>query len=138
MVNLIGKRSNAIVRSGGSVVGTVYHPLSTTDLSSFLLQAQASKAKVIGFANAGADLLNSIKQAKDFNITADQTIVPLVGTITEINALGASATQGMILVEPFYWDLDDLSRSGADASSPSSARCRTSCRPAPIRRCRII
>src|SRR6266700_8035298 len=110
MVNLIGKRSNAIVRSGGSVVGTVYHPLSTTDLSSFLLQAQASKAKVIGLANAGADLLNSIKQAKDFNITPNQTIVPLVGTITEINALGASATQGMILVEPFYWDLDDLSR----------------------------
>ena len=108
--SLVAEASNAIVRSGGSVVGTVYHPLSTTDLSSFLLQAQASKAKVIGFANAGADLLNSIKQAKDFNITPNQTIVPLVGTITEINALGASATQGMILVEPFYWDLDDLSR----------------------------
>jgi branched-chain amino acid transport system substrate-binding protein len=108
--SLVAEASAAIARSGGTVVGTVYHPISTTDLSSFLLQAQASKAKVIGFANAGADLLNSIKAAKDFNITPGQTIVPLVGTITEVNALGAAATQGMILVEPFYWDLDDLSR----------------------------
>jgi branched-chain amino acid transport system substrate-binding protein len=108
--SLVAEASDAIGRSGGKVVGTVYHPISTTDLSSFLLQAQASKAKVIGFANAGADLLNSIKAAKDFNITPGQTIVPLVGTITEVNALGAAATQGMILVEPFYWDLDDLSR----------------------------
>jgi branched-chain amino acid transport system substrate-binding protein len=108
--SLVAEASAAIARSGGTVAGTVYHPISTTDLSSFLLQAQSSKAKVIGFANAGADLLNSIKAAKDFNITPGQTIVPLVGTITEVNALGAAATQGMILVEPFYWDLDDLSR----------------------------
>ncbi len=108
--SLVAEASDAIARSGGTVVGTVYHPISTTDLSSFLLQAQGSRAKVIGFANAGADLLNSIKAAKDFNITPGQTIVPLVGTITEVNALGAAATQGMILVEPFYWDLDDLSR----------------------------
>jgi branched-chain amino acid transport system substrate-binding protein len=108
--SLVAEASDAITRSGGTVVGTVYHPISTTDLSSFLLQAQGSRAKVIGFANAGADLLNSIKAAKDFNITPGQTIVPLVGTITEVNALGAAATQGMILVEPFYWDLDDLSR----------------------------
>jgi branched-chain amino acid transport system substrate-binding protein len=108
--SLVAEASDAIARSGGKVVGTVYHPISTTDLSSFLLQAQGSRAKVIGFANAGADLLNSIKAAKDFNITPGQTIVPLVGTITEVNALGAAATQGMILVEPFYWDLDDLSR----------------------------
>jgi branched-chain amino acid transport system substrate-binding protein len=108
--SLVAEASEAIARSGGKVVGTVYHPISTTDLSSFLLQAQGSRAKVIGFANAGADLLNSIKAAKDFNITPAQTIVPMVGTITEVNALGAAATQGMILVEPFYWDLDDLSR----------------------------
>jgi branched-chain amino acid transport system substrate-binding protein len=108
--SLVAEASAAITRSGGTVVGTVYHPISTTDLSSFLLQAQNSKAKVIAFANAGADLLNSIKAAKDFNVTPAQTIVPLVGTITEVNALGAAATQGMILVEPFYWDLDDLSR----------------------------
>jgi branched-chain amino acid transport system substrate-binding protein len=108
--SLVAEASDAIARSGGKVVGSIYHPISTTDLSSFLLQAQASKAKVIGFANAGADLLNSIKAAKDFNITPGQTIVPLVGTITEIHALGAVATQGMILVEPFYWNLDDLSR----------------------------
>jgi branched-chain amino acid transport system substrate-binding protein len=108
--SLVVEASNAIARSGGTVVGTVYHPINTTDFSSFLLQAQSSKAKVIAFANAGADLLNGIKAAKDFNITPAQTIVPLVGTITEVNALGAAAAQGMILVEPFYWDLDDLSR----------------------------
>jgi branched-chain amino acid transport system substrate-binding protein len=108
--SLVAEASDAVTRSGGTIVGTVYHPISTTDLSSFLLQAQGSKAKVIGFANAGADLLNAIKAAKDFNITPGQTIVPLVGTITEVNALGAAATQGMFLVEPFYWDLDDLSR----------------------------
>ena len=108
--SLVAEATDAVTRSGGKIVGTVYHPISTTDLSSFLLQAQASKAKVIGFANAGADLLNSIKAAKDFNITPGQTIVPLVGTITEVNALGAAATQGMYMVEPFYWDLDDLSR----------------------------
>ncbi|HXI06127.1 MAG: ABC transporter substrate-binding protein [Bradyrhizobium sp.] len=108
--SLVAEASDAVTRSGGKIVGTVYHPISTTDLSSFLLQAQGSKAKVIGFANAGADLLNSIKASRDFNITPGQTIVPLVGTITEVNALGAAATQGMFLVEPFYWDLDDLSR----------------------------
>ncbi|MGN6310710.1 MAG: ABC transporter substrate-binding protein [Xanthobacteraceae bacterium] len=108
--SLVAEATAALTRSGGKVVGTVYHPISTTDFSSFLLQAQASKAKVIGLANAGADLLNSIKAAKDFNITPAQTLVPLVGTITEVNALGAEAAQGMILVEPFYWDLDDLSR----------------------------
>jgi branched-chain amino acid transport system substrate-binding protein len=108
--SLVTEASDAVTRSGGQVVGTVYHPISTTDLSSFLLQAQGSKAKVIGFANAGADLLNSIKAAKDFNITPGQAIVPLVGTITEVHALGAAATQGMFLVEPFYWNFDDLSR----------------------------
>jgi len=108
--SLVTEASDAVTRSGGQVVGTVYHPISTTDLSSFLLQAQGSKAKVIGFSNAGADLLNSIKAAKDFNITPGQAIVPLVGTITEVHALGAAATQGMFLVEPFYWNLDDLSR----------------------------
>jgi branched-chain amino acid transport system substrate-binding protein len=108
--SLVAEASEAVTRNGGKIAGTVYHPISTTDLSSFLLQAQGSKAKVIGFANAGADLLNSIKAAKDFNITPGQAIVPLVGTITEVNALGAAAAQGMYLVEPFYWDLDDLSR----------------------------
>jgi branched-chain amino acid transport system substrate-binding protein len=108
--SLVAEATEAITRSGGTVVGSVYHPISTTDLSSFLLQAQGSKAKVIGFANAGADLLNSITAAKEFNISPGQTIVPLVGTITEVNALGPTTTQGMILVEPFYWNLDDLSR----------------------------
>jgi branched-chain amino acid transport system substrate-binding protein len=108
--SLVAEASAGVQRSGGTVIGTVYHPISTTDFSSFMLQAQASKAKVIGLANAGADLLNAIKASKDFNISPAQNIVPLVGTITEVNALGAEAAQGMILVEPFYWDLDEKSR----------------------------
>jgi branched-chain amino acid transport system substrate-binding protein len=108
--SLVTEASAAIKESGGSIAGTVYHPISTPDFSSFLLQAQASKAKVIGLANAGADLLNSIKATKDFNITPAQTIVPLVGTITEVHALGAAAAQGMLLVEPFYWDFNDETR----------------------------
>jgi branched-chain amino acid transport system substrate-binding protein len=108
--SLVAEASAGVQRSGGTVTGTVYHPISTTDFSSFMLQAQGSKAKVIGLANAGADLLNAIKASKDFNISPGQSIVPLVGTITEVNALGAEAAQGMILVEPFYWDLDDKSR----------------------------
>jgi branched-chain amino acid transport system substrate-binding protein len=108
--SLVAEASAGVQRSGGTVAGTVYHPISTTDFSSFMLQAQSSKAKVIGLANAGADLLNAIKASKDFNISPGQSIVPLVGTITEVNALGADAAQGMILVEPFYWDLDDKSR----------------------------
>ena len=108
--SLVGEASPAITESGGKILGTVYHPISTADFSSFLLQAQSSKAKVIGLANAGSDLLNAIKAAKDFNISPAQTIVPLVGTITEVHALGPQAAQGMILVEPFYWDLDDASR----------------------------
>src|SRR6266540_2634830 len=126
---LVAEASEAVTWSGGKIVGTVYHPISTTDLSSFLLQAQGSKAKVIGIANAGADLLNPIKAAKDFNITSGQTIVPLVGTITEVNALGAAPTQGMLLVEPFCWASTICPASGASASSTSSARCRILCRP---------
>lgn len=108
--SLVAEASAAITQSGGTVVGSVFHPISATDFSSFLLQAQSSKAKVIALANAGTDLLNAIKAAKDFNISPAQTIVPLVGTITEVHALGPAATQGMLLVEPFYWNLDDASR----------------------------
>ena len=108
--SLVAEASAAITQSGGTVVGAVFHPISATDFSSFLLQAQSSKAKVIALANAGTDLLNAIKAAKDFNISPAQTIVPLVGTITEVHALGPAATQGMLLVEPFYWNLDDASR----------------------------
>jgi branched-chain amino acid transport system substrate-binding protein len=108
--SLVESASEAIQQSGGKVVGTIYHPISTTDFSSFLLQAQSSKAKVIGLANAGSDLHNAIKAAKDFNISPAQTLVPLVGTISDVHALGAETTQGMILVEPFYWDLNDATR----------------------------
>src|SRR5260370_28552616 len=101
--SLVAEASDAIVRSGGKVVGTVYHPIGTTDLSSFMLQAQNSKAKVIGLANAGADLLNSIKAAKDFNITPGQTIVPLAGNLTDVNTHAAPTADGMNTVAPFFW-----------------------------------
>lgn len=108
--SLVESASEAIERSGGKVVGTIYHPINTNDFSSFLLQAQSSNAKVIGLANAGADLHNAVKAAKDFNISPAQTLVPLVGTISDVRTLGAETTQGMILVEPFYWDLDNATR----------------------------
>ena len=96
---------------GGSVVGAVRHPLSTTDFSSFLLQAQASGAKVIGLANAGLDTANAIKQAAEFGIVAGgQRLAALLFTLAEVHGLGLDAAQGLTLTEGFYWDRNDESR----------------------------
>ncbi|MDB5511116.1 MAG: transporter permease [Enterovirga sp.] len=108
--SLVEGTSEALARSGGKVVGVVNHPISATDFSSFVLQAQGSGAKVIGLANAGTDLHNAIKAANDFGLTKKQTLVPLVGTITDVHALGPETTQGMVMVEPFYWNLNDKTR----------------------------
>ena len=86
--------SDAVKAAGGKVLGSVRHPLNASDFSSFLLQAQASKAKVIGLANAGGDTINSIKAANEFGITKTQTVVGLLTTIVDINALGLETTQG--------------------------------------------
>ncbi|HET9619937.1 MAG TPA: ABC transporter substrate-binding protein, partial [Kofleriaceae bacterium] len=100
--------------AGGKVLGEVKHPFKGTDFSSFLLQAQASKAKVIGLANAGGDTVNSMKQAAEFGIISKgQKIVGLLTFITDINALGLDAAQGLILSEAFYWDRDDKTRAWA-------------------------
>ncbi len=97
--------SNFVKEQGGTVVGSVRHPLSTTDFSSFLLQAQSSGAKVIGLANAGLDTQNAIKQAAEFGITAGgQKLAALLFTIAEVNGLGAEAAQGLNLTESFYWN----------------------------------
>jgi branched-chain amino acid transport system substrate-binding protein len=92
-------------------VGKVRHPLNTQDFSSFLLQAQASKAKIIGLANAGGDTINSIKQASEFGITkSGQSLAGLLVFLTDVHGLGLPIAQGLILTETFYWDLNDSTR----------------------------
>jgi branched-chain amino acid transport system substrate-binding protein len=100
-----------VEKNGGKVLGKVRHPLNTNDFSSFLLQAQASKAKVIGLANAGGDTINSIKQASEFGITkGGQSLAGLLVFATDINALGLQTAHGLFLTETWYWDLNDPSR----------------------------
>jgi branched-chain amino acid transport system substrate-binding protein len=97
--------------SGGKVVGGVKHPLNTSDFSSFLLQAQASKAKIVGLANAGGDTTNAIKQAAEFGIVnGGQKLAALLLFITDVNALGLNVAQGLNFTETFYWDLNDQTR----------------------------
>ncbi|ALN75281.1 ABC transporter substrate-binding protein [Aureimonas sp. AU20] len=103
--------SNFVKASGGTIVGSVRHPLSNTDFSSFLLQAQSSGAKVIGMANAGLDTSNAVKQAAEFGIVAGgQRLAALLFTLAEVHGLGLEAAQGLSLTEGFYWDRDDDSR----------------------------
>jgi branched-chain amino acid transport system substrate-binding protein len=100
-----------IVKSGGKVIGTVKHPLNSSDFSSFLLQAQASKAKIIGMANAGGDTTNTIKQASEFGIVAGgQKLAGLLLFITDVHSLGLKVAQGLSFTETFYWDLNDDTR----------------------------
>ena len=99
---------------GGRVLGAVRHPLGTTDYSSFLLQAQSSKAKVVGFANAGVDTQNSIKQAAEFGIVqGGQRLAALLFTLSDVHGLGLNAAQGLVLTEAYYWDQDDKTRAFA-------------------------
>jgi len=108
-----------IAANGGKVVGKVAHPLNTADFSSFLLQAQASKAKIIGLANAGGDTTNSIKQAAEFGITSGgQSLAGLLVFVTDVHSLGLKIAQGLILTEAFYWDRDDASRAFAKRFAP--------------------
>ena len=100
-----------VLKSGGKVLGDVRHPLNSSDFSSYLLQAQASKAKVIGLANAGGDTINTIKQAAEFGIMkGGQKISPLLVFITDIDSVGLETAQGLLLSEAFYWDLNDETR----------------------------
>lgn len=100
-----------IKAGGGKVLGSVRHPLNTSDFSSFLLQAQSSKAKVIGLANAGADTVNSIKQAGEFGITqGGQKLATLLMFISDVHAMGLQNAQGLVISTPFYWDANDETR----------------------------
>jgi branched-chain amino acid transport system substrate-binding protein len=103
--------SAVVVANGGKVLGGVKHPLNTADFSSFLLQAQASKAKVIGLANAGGDTTNAIKQASEFGIVeGGQKLAALLLFINDVNSLGLKTAHGLTFTESFYWDLNDQTR----------------------------
>jgi branched-chain amino acid transport system substrate-binding protein len=103
--------TEAIVKAGGKVLGSVSHPLGATDFGSYLLQAQASGAKVIALADTGADAINAIRQATEFRVVGPETrLAALFLQITDIDALGLKAAQGLILSEAFYWDLNDSTR----------------------------
>jgi branched-chain amino acid transport system substrate-binding protein len=100
-----------VLANGGKVLGSVRHPLNTQDFSSFLLQAQASKAKIIGLANAGGDTINAIKQGAEFGIVAGgQHFAGLLVFISDVNALGLKTAQGLVLTETWYWDMTEANR----------------------------
>ena len=100
-----------VLQSGGKVLGRVRAPLNTQDFSSFLLQAQASKAKIIGLANAGGDTINSIKQAAEFGVVrSGQNLAGLLVFLTDVHGLGLDKAQGLIFTEAWYWDLNEASR----------------------------
>jgi branched-chain amino acid transport system substrate-binding protein len=102
--------SEEVKKEGGHVLGSVRHPLGAADFSSFLLQAQASGAQVIGLANAGGDTVNTIKQAAEFNLGEKQKIVALIFDLQSVPALGLKTAQGIVALNAFYWDFNDKTR----------------------------
>ena len=121
---LAGEATKFVKAAGGKVLGESRYPFpATTDFSSFLLQAQSSGAKVLGLANAGADTINSIKQAAEFGLNAQMKLAALLMFISDVNGLGLQTAQGLILTESFYWDLNDRTRAFSkrmEASYPSA------------------
>jgi branched-chain amino acid transport system substrate-binding protein len=108
-----------VLKAGGKVLGKVRHPLNTQDFSSFLLQAQASKAKIIGLANAGGDTTNAIKQGAEFGIAkGGQQFAGLLVFVTDVHALGLEKAQGLVLTEAFYWDMNDQTRAFSSRFAP--------------------
>ncbi|MEH2473115.1 branched-chain amino acid transport system substrate-binding protein [Nitrobacteraceae bacterium AZCC 2299] len=119
--------SNVVVKAGGKVVGSVKHPINTSDFSSFLLQAQSTKASVIGLANAGGDTINAIKQAAEFGLTqSGQKMSPLLAFISDIDSVGLETAQGLLLAEAFYWDLNDETRAFSKRFIERTKRAPTS------------
>jgi branched-chain amino acid transport system substrate-binding protein len=119
-----------VTKAGGKVIGGVKHPLNTADFSSFLLQAQASKAKIIGMANAGGDTTNTIKQASEFGIVAGgQKLAGLLLFITDVHSLGLKVAQGLNFTETFYWDLNEGTRA---FSKRFSARAKNKAVPSMV------
>src|ERR1700723_1407099 len=119
--------TNVVRKAGGKVLGSVRHPLNTSDFSSYLLQAQASQAKVIGLANAGGDTINAIKQAAEFGLMkGGQKMSPLLAFVTDIDSVGLDTAQGLLLAEAFYWDLNDDTRAFSKRFSARMKRPPTS------------
>ncbi|VWC24033.1 branched-chain amino acid ABC transporter periplasmic branched-chain amino acid-binding protein [Burkholderia lata] len=105
--------SDVVKANGGQVLGAVRHPLSASDFSSFLLQAQSSKAQILGLANAGGDTINAIKAAKEFGITKTMKLAALLMFIDDVHSLGLETTQGLVLTDSWYWNRDAASRQWA-------------------------
>ena len=115
--------SKVVKTSGGTVVGEVRHPLNTSDFSSFLLRAQSSRAQIIGLASAGADTINSVKQAAEYRIAAGgQKLAGLVVVISDIRALGLTTANGLVFTTAFYWDRDEASRAWSKRFSERTGR----------------
>lgn len=108
--SLQNETAEVVKKNGGTVVGSVHHPLSAADFSSYMLQAQASKAKILGLANSGGDTVNSIKAANEFGVTSTMKLAGLLVFINDIHALGLDLTQGMYVTTGWYWDLNDETR----------------------------
>jgi len=102
--------SDVVKANGGTVIGSVKHPISASDFSSFLLKAQSSKAQILGLANAGGDLVNAIKAANEFGINKTMKLAGLIMFVNDVHALGLNLTQGMYLTDSWYWDQDQDSR----------------------------
>ena len=122
--------TSVVNANGGKVIGGVKHPLNTSDFSSFLLQAQSSKAKIIGLANAGGDTTNSIKQAAEFGIVkGGQKLAALLLFLTDVKAIGLETAQGLNFTETFYWDMNDQTR---EFSKKFSARMKNGAPPSMV------
>ncbi|WP_414674951.1 ABC transporter substrate-binding protein [Limnobacter sp.] len=118
--------STVVKASGGQVLGAVRHPLSASDFSSFMLQAQASKAQILGLANAGGDTINSIKAANEFGVTSTMKLAGLLMFISDVHALGLGQTKGMYLTDSWYWDQNDETRKWSKRFFDSQKKMPTS------------
>ncbi|MDB5630809.1 MAG: transporter permease [Tardiphaga sp.] len=120
--------TSVVTKAGGKVLGSVKHPLNSSDFSSYLLQAQSSGAKVIGLANAGGDTITAIKQAAEFGLTrkGGQKLSPLLAFISDIDSVGLETAQGLLLAEAFYWDLNDQTRAFSKRFMDRTKRVPTS------------
>jgi len=112
--SLDANTTKVVEANGGKVLGRALHPLSASDFSSFLLQAQASKAQVLGLANAGGDTVNSLKAAKEFGITKSMKIAALLMFIDDVHSVGLQTAQGLLLTDSWYWDQNDKARAWAE------------------------
>ena len=135
MATSLAAPTRFIEASGGKVIGSVRHPLGTADFASFLLQAQSSRAKIVGLANAGSDTINSIKQAVEFGLArGGQRLAAIAAVITDVHAVGLADAQGLLLTSRFIGTAPRKAGNGQSASSPGAASCRPKCRPVSIRR----